>query len=170
METAQPLATSLGLEVLAEEGVIEVNYGEWQGANLKTLSKLPEWKMVQHFPSTFRFPGGESLREVQNRAVVLIERLRGVHANQTVALFSHGDVIRTTLAHYLGTPLDLFQRVIIQTASISVLSFVNDMPAVLAMNYVAELPIFAIKRTEEPPVEEKNTLEPRGSGAVDPGA
>ncbi len=149
MQTAEPLAQALGLSVIAEPGVVEVDYGEWQAGNLKELSKLPGWSRVQHYPSTFRFPQGETLREVQSRAVGTIERLRDSHPDQVIAIFSHGDVIRTTVAHYFGTPLDLFQRVHISTASISTLAFFNETPAVLSVNYRPELPKLEIKKEEE---------------------
>ena len=149
METAKPLAQRLGLSVVAEPGVLEVDYGEWRGGNLKELAKQPEWHRVQHFPSTFRFPGGETLREVQSRSVGTIERLRDVHADAVVAIFSHGDVIRTTIAHYMGVPLDLFQRVQISTASISMLAFFQDIPAVMGVNYRPDLPKLEIKKPEE---------------------
>ena len=151
MQTAQPLAAALGLPVIVEPGIVEVDYGEWQAGHLKELAKLPEWQLVQHYPSTFRFPRGETLREVQSRAIGAIERLRDVHPNQVVALFSHGDVIRTTVAHYLGTPLDLFQRVIISTASISLLAFFGQVPSVLGVNYRPTLAKLEIKIT--PPAE-----------------
>lgn len=140
METAQPLATARGLQVLPADDVIEVDYGEWRGGELKELAKKPEWQAVQHYPSQFRFPAGETLREVQFRAVGFIEGLRVSHPNQAVAIFSHGDVIRTTVAHYLGTPIDLFQRVAISTASISVLAFFDQRPMVLAVNHLTKLP------------------------------
>ncbi len=140
METAQPLATARGLQVLPADDVIEVDYGEWRGGELKELAKKPEWQAVQHYPSQFRFPDGETLREVQFRAVGFIEGLRVSHPNQAVAVFSHGDVIRTTVAHYLGTPIDLFQRVAISTASVSVLAFFNQRPMVLAINHLTQLP------------------------------
>jgi probable phosphomutase (TIGR03848 family) len=149
LETAQPLADTLEIPVVLEEGLVEVDYGEWRGGNLKELAKLPEWRMVQHYPSIFRFPAGETLREVQQRAVGAIERLRRQHPNQVIALFSHGDVIRTTLAHYLGTPLDLFQRIIISTGAVSVLAFGEDVPGVLAVNHLSPLPVLEIKRKEE---------------------
>lgn len=145
LQTAQPLAVERNLPVVAEEGVLEVDYGEWRGGHLKELAKSPAWQQVQHYPSTFRFPGGETLREVQNRAVGTIERLRDAHPNEVVALFSHGDVIRTTIAHYMGTPLDLFQRVIISTASVSLLAFFEQTPAILGVNYLATLPVLEIK-------------------------
>jgi probable phosphomutase (TIGR03848 family) len=148
LETAQPLATNRNLIVQPAPQLIEVDYGEWRGANLKELAKLPAWQMVQHYPSAFRFPQGETLREVQNRAVSEIERLRTQHINQVIAAFSHGDVIRTVLAHYLGVPLDLFQRIVISTASVSLLAFHQDVPSVLAVNSLAELPVLTIKKDE----------------------
>ena len=146
METAQPLADKLGLTVQPEPGIIEVDYGEWRGKNLKELSNLPEWKAVQHQPSAFRFPAGETLRETQQRAISTIERIRSQHPNQGVVLFSHGDVIRTSIAHYIGTPLDLFQRIIISTGSISVIQFGEYKSAVLAVNYLTNLPVFELKK------------------------
>ncbi len=145
METAEPLAQKLGLQVASEAGVIEVDYGEWRGQNLKELAKDPAWKMVQHYPSSFRFPNGETLKEVQHRAVATIDQIHETHPNQTVAIFSHGDVIRTSLAHYLGTHIDLFQRIVISTASVSVLALSNQRPMVLGVNYIATLPKFEIK-------------------------
>ena len=145
METATPIASAHNLPVVELPDVLEVDYGEWRGKSLKELSKLPEWHMVQHYPSRFRFPGGETLREVQSRAVQALDRLHEAHPNQVVAVLSHGDVIRTTIAHYMGTPLDLFQRVAISTASVSTLAFHNYRPMILVMNYVAELPLLEIK-------------------------
>lgn len=155
METAAPVATALGLAVQPEPGVLEVDYGDWQGQSLKDLSKLPDWQMVQHFPSTYRFPGGETLRETQARAVGAIERLHEQHPNQVIAVFSHGDIIRTTVAHFMGTPIDLFQRVIISTASISVLALHDRRPMVLCANYVSALPTLSIKVEEKAAEDEQ---------------
>lgn len=150
VQTAEPIAKAFGLEVVQETGVIEVDYGEWQGGNLNELSQLPEWLAVQHYPSTFRFPGGETLHETQSRAVRAIDRIVQAHPNEVVAIFSHGDVIRTTLAHYMGIPLDLFQRILIHTASISVIAFQNGRPMIICTNHTAELPKFEIKQDEPP--------------------
>lgn len=149
LQTAQPLAEVLKLPVTIEPGVLEVDYGEWQAGHLKELAKLPEWQLVQHYPSTFRFPKGETLREVQSRAISAVERIRDTHPNGVVAVFSHGDVIRTTIAHYLGTPLDLFQRVIISTASVSTIVFFNQVPSVLGVNYRPTLAKLEIKRESD---------------------
>ena len=140
IETATPLALARELPVVEEWGLAEVEYGDWQGRALPELGKLPEWGLVQHYPSLFRFPGGETLREVQHRGVAAIERLRDAHPDQVVAIFSHGDVIRTVLAHYLGVPLDLFQRIAIDTGAVSCLGFHAIRPAVLGINYGGALP------------------------------
>ena len=145
VETAEPLATRLNLPLQEEPGIIEVDYGDWQGAELKKLAATPEWQKVQHYPSHFRFPGGETLREVQARAVSTIEALVERHPNQVIALFSHGDVLRTTLAHFLGVPLDLFQRIIISTASISIIGFADGRPMVLGVNHLTEMPQLKIE-------------------------
>lgn len=140
LETAQPTAEALGLPVQIEEGVIEGDFGQWQGQALKELAKLPEWKAVQRTPSGFTFPGGESFRDMQNRAVNALERIRLSHPNQVVAVFAHSDIIKLCMAHYLGTPLDLFQRIMISTASISAIGFHDSGPNVLYVNRLHELP------------------------------
>ncbi|HRJ44303.1 MAG TPA: MSMEG_4193 family putative phosphomutase [Caldilineaceae bacterium] len=140
VETAQPLAQRLGLPVTEEPGLLEVDYGEWRGGELKELSKQPDWQLVQIYPSGFRFPGGETLREVQSRVVETLERIRTQHLGEAVALFAHGDILRTTLAWYLGAPLDLFQRIVISTASVSVISFHHFGPRILLMNETGEIP------------------------------
>jgi probable phosphoglycerate mutase len=82
---------------------------------------------------------------VQYRAVSALEHIRLQHPNQVFAVFSHGDVIRTSVAHYMGTPLDLFQRIVVSIASISVLVFHNEQPSVFAVNYVSQMPTLEIK-------------------------
>ena len=156
VETATPLAVALKVPAIEETAFLEVDYGAWQGEDLRELAKLSAWQQVQHFPSTFRFPSGETLREVQNRAVLGLELLRARHVNEVVAVFTHGDVIRTTLAHYLGVPLDLFQRIAISTASTSILAFHDERPMILGMNYLAELPKLEIKQPEAAPAEAVN--------------
>jgi probable phosphoglycerate mutase len=164
LQTAEPVAAALGQQVKLEPDVLEVDYGAWQGGDLKELSKLPEWQSVQHFPSSFRFPGGETLHQTQSRAVWAIDRIVQAHPNQLVAIFSHGDVIRTTLAHYMGVPLDLFQRIHISTASISALAFHNGRPMVLFTNYTAEIPKFEWKQDDSeaqtPAQESQNVDQP----------
>jgi probable phosphomutase (TIGR03848 family) len=122
-ETAAPLAEAKGLKVETLDDVGEVRYGDWTGRSLKELAKEPLWKVVQATPSAARFPAGESLFEMQARAVQAVERLREAHPRQTVAVCSHADVIKALACHYLGMHLDLFQRLVVSPASVTALAF-----------------------------------------------
>ncbi len=119
-ETAAVIGARLGLEVQPLAAVGEVRYGEWEGKKLKELAKDPLWRTVQFAPSRMTFPGGESLREVQARAVEAVETLSRRHEKAFVAVVSHADVIKLVVAHYLGMHLDQFQRIRIAPASVSV--------------------------------------------------
>ncbi len=121
IETAQPLAKARGLRIFKMRGLGEVDYGDWAGKSLKVLSQKKEWRIVQVAPSAFRFPNGESMREMQQRAVATVEKIAMAHPKETVALFSHGDVIKSIVAYFSGIALDNFQRIGISPASISVI-------------------------------------------------
>jgi len=122
-ETAAVVAEARGLKVETLEDVGEVRYGNWTGRPLKELGREPLWKLVQATPSAARFPEGESLFEMQARAVLAVERLREAHPGQTVAVCSHADVIKALVCHYLGMHLDLFQRVVVGPASVTAFAF-----------------------------------------------
>ena len=119
-ETAEPLARAKGLTIQICEDVGEVRYGAWTGKSLKALTRTKLWRVVQFNPSNMRFPDGEALRETQLRAVGALEAICREHPKGTVAVFSHGDLIRLSVAHYMGLALDLFQRIQVGTASVSV--------------------------------------------------
>lgn len=121
-ETAEYIAKSHKLNLIELLGMGEVKYGEWEGEPIKELSKLPEWHVIQHVPSRFAFPEGESLRGVQARAVDTLELLVQKHPEDVIVVASHADVIKLVLAHYLGVHIDLFQRIVISPASVSVLA------------------------------------------------
>ncbi|UCG23936.1 MAG: MSMEG_4193 family putative phosphomutase [Chloroflexota bacterium] len=122
LETAETVAAAHDLEITLLDAVGEVRYGKWEGKKIKKLSKKRSWHAVQHFPSRFRFPEGESFLEVQQRAVTAIESLSRRHKKEMIAIVSHADVIKLVLAHYLGTHIDLFQRIAVSTASVSLLA------------------------------------------------
>ena len=122
-ETAAAVAEARGLELGTLEELGEVRYGDWTGRELKALTKEPLWRTVQATPSAARFPGGESIFEMQARAVLAIERLREAHPKQIVAVCSHADVIKALTCHYLGMHLDLFQRVVVSPASLTAIAF-----------------------------------------------
>lgn len=122
LETAAAITAVHDLEIQQIEAMGEVRYGKWQGKKIKKLSKKPAWRIIQHYPSRFRFPEGESLVEVQQRAVSAIEELARKHKDELFAVVSHADVIKLALAHYLGMHIDLFQRLVISPASVSLVA------------------------------------------------
>jgi probable phosphomutase (TIGR03848 family) len=133
-QTAAPIAAATGLKVKVDRGLLECDFGDWTGAELADLMKLPEWRTVQKAPSTFRFPNGESFTEMQVRIVSALDRLRTQHPGGTIVCVSHADPIKAAMAHALGTHLDLFQRIVISTCSISAVGFTTDGPIALTVN------------------------------------
>jgi probable phosphoglycerate mutase len=133
-ETAAPLAKQRKQKVIIDKGLIECDFGKWTGAKLSDLMKLPEWKTVQSAPSTFRFPNGESFTEMQVRISTALDNIRLRHPGGVVVCFSHADPIKAALAHAMGTHLDLFQRIVVSTCSISALAYGGGAPIVLTVN------------------------------------
>jgi probable phosphoglycerate mutase len=119
-QTAEHIASHHGLEVRALPGVIEADYGEWTGGTIAELAKTDLWRTVQIAPSRARFPGGESIAEMQSRMVVALEEVIARHPGELVVVVSHADPIKAAIAHYNGMHLDLFQRVIVSPASVTV--------------------------------------------------
>ena len=133
-ETAAPIAAARGLKVKIDKGLLECDFGQWTGAELKALMKLPEWNTVQRAPSTFTFPGGESFTAMQTRMVGAIDRLRAAHPGGTIVCVSHADPIKAAVAHAMGTHIDLFQRIVISTCSVSAIAYGAGAPVVLTVN------------------------------------
>jgi probable phosphomutase (TIGR03848 family) len=134
LETARIVAAPHSLSVRTRRGIGEVEYGTWTNRPLRSLMRTKLWGTVQKRPSAVRFPEGETLREVQARAVTEIEKLAAEHPKDAICCVSHGDVIKLIAAHYLGVHIDLFQRIVIAPASVSVISLAGDSPHVLALN------------------------------------
>lgn len=149
LETAAPLAEAHGLEIQVREAVGEVRFGEWTGCSLEELKTEDLWPVVQVYPGGMRFPGGESVREVQARVVAELDAIRDRHRGETVAVVFHADPIKLAVAHYLGLPLDLFQRLAIAPASLTAFHFTRTAPYLAMLNYVAELPDFRVEEKEE---------------------
>jgi probable phosphomutase (TIGR03848 family) len=133
-ETATPIGKATGRRPHVERGLLECDFGTWTGASLRRLMRKREWRTVQRAPSMFRFPDGESFPEMQHRMVTTLDRLRDAHRGRTIVCVSHADPIKAALAHALGTHLDLFQRIVISPAAISVVTWSEVGPTVLAVN------------------------------------
>lgn len=140
-ETAEIIARPHGLTPIIEEGVIEIDFGTWTGRTLNSLRRTKLWGQVQGVPSRVTFPDGESFADAQHRAVTAIERIAATTGRRTAAVVSHSDVIKLILAHYLGQPLDLFQRIAIAPASISILHLgTSGPPMIETVNSFSEVP------------------------------
>ncbi len=140
-ETCKEITSRQGepLRATTEKQLSECDYGEWQGRPLKELAKDKLWKTVQAQPSAVTFPGGESMRTMQDRAVAAVRRhdarIAAEHGDDAVWLaVSHGDVIKSILADALGTHLDLFQRIHVDPASVSIVRYTESRPYVIGSN------------------------------------
>jgi probable phosphomutase (TIGR03848 family) len=122
-ETIDPWLASSGAEnrIVVDDSISEVDYGNWSGKSLAALRRKAKWKVVQDFPSQMTFPEGESLLEMQGRALSGFYRLNAVKGKGPRLLVSHGDVIKSIVAHCLGMHLDQFQRLVIEPASITII-------------------------------------------------
>jgi probable phosphomutase (TIGR03848 family) len=136
METAEPIASAAKLEVTAADGLIEMDYGTWEGKSLKSLRHRKLWPTIQSTPSLARFPEGESFPEAQARIVAELDRFQRRHHQKraVVACVFHSDPIKLALAHYMGIPLDLFQRIAVAPASISLISLSSKHIRILRLN------------------------------------
>lgn len=127
------------LRPVVEKAITECDYGEWQGRALKDLAKEKLWRTVQSQPSAAAFPGGESMAAMQARAVDAVRRhdaaVEAEHGPHAVwVAVSHGDIIKSVLADALGMHLDLFQRIAVDPASLSIVRYTDQRPYVLASN------------------------------------
>jgi probable phosphoglycerate mutase len=134
METAEALAQRAGIQPIALAELDELDFGSWAGHTYAELHELPEWRLFNKVRSITRMPGGELLLEVQCRVIACIDRLRRCHDGATVALVSHGDVIRAALLFYLGAPLDSMLRLEISPASVSTLVLDDSSARILQIN------------------------------------
>jgi broad specificity phosphatase PhoE len=133
-ETAQPLAKRLNLDIQTSTELGEVQFGDWNGADLEDLDRQHRWKQWNSFRTGTRIPNGDMMIVVQARMVAFLQKLREDFAGQTIALFSHGDPIRATLAYYLGIPLDFMLRFEVDPSSVNVLSITDAGPRVISIN------------------------------------
>jgi probable phosphomutase (TIGR03848 family) len=122
-ETIDPWLDTTGAKsrIVVDDSISEVDYGNWSGKTLASLRRKAQWKVVQDFPSQMTFPEGESLLEMQGRALSGFYRLNAVKGKGPRLLVSHGDVIKSIVAHCLGMHLDQFQRLVIEPASLTII-------------------------------------------------
>ena len=164
-QTAEAVAAPHGLAVKEVPGLAEADYGEWSGQKIADLRSTDLWKLVQVTPSAVRFPGGESVREMQSRAVAAVEEIVAAHPGELVVAVSHADPIKALVAHFTGVHIDLFQRLFVSPASCTVLQFGPAGAALVKLNDTGTLDEL------RPSADKKEGEEAAQSGATtDPAA
>lgn len=136
-QTAGAVLDGRDLDLATDDRFGEARYGDWTGRPLKELAREPLWKVVQQHPSAAVFPGpeGEGLAQTQARAVAAVREWNARLGPDAVWLAcSHGDVIKAVLADALGLHLDQFQRIVVDPASISVITYTETRPFVVRVN------------------------------------
>ena len=133
-ETAEHLAAGRGLPVTTDPAFVELDFGEWTGRAIESLADDPHWQRFNTFRSTTAPPGGESMLLAQTRAVAGLRALADRHADATVVVVSHADVLRAVVCHFAGVPLDLLLRIEIAPASVSTLALHAWGPVLRGLN------------------------------------
>jgi broad specificity phosphatase PhoE len=143
VETAEPLAAALNLHVIEDAGLNEVDFGEWTGRTLAELDGLPEWRDFNERRSSARIPGGETIAEVVSRSLATLEQVRRSPelTGRVVALVSHGDLLRSLVAHCIGMNPDALHRIEVAPASVSILLSEDGNWRLLLLNSTEEWPI-----------------------------
>ena len=159
-----------------ERGITECDYGSWQGKALRDLAKEPLWKTVQTQPSAAAFPEGESMSAMQARSVSAVRRLDALYEAEhgpgaVWVAVSHGDIIKSVLADALGMHLDLFQRLQVDPASVSIVRYTGTRPYVLATNtHAGDLSWLKPPRRRRPPARRKKAEDAAVGGGAGPAA
>jgi broad specificity phosphatase PhoE len=138
-QTAEFLAERLQKSIEEIPDLREVGYGDWEGKTFNEMRTQPVAHQVFHDPINAAFPNGESLLEVQQRGIRVIEWVRNTYPQAIVTMVSHGDVIRTALAHYLGMPFNEYRRLDLDNGAISVLELFDGWIRVKALNFVPQV-------------------------------
>jgi len=136
VETAEPLAQTLGLVIQIRPPLTDIDVGHWAGRSWKALGRTKDWKVIQHTPSQFQFPSGETFLQAQQRIVNALDAIAVAHKREMVAVVFHADPIKLAVAHYLGLPLDNFQRLTIHTGSVTILKIDALAARLLAINLI----------------------------------
>ncbi len=131
---ASILAEQSGPALYSEPRLTECDYGDWTGRPLRDLAGEALWRVVQENPSAVTFPGGESLLAMAHRAGDAVADWAARHPGGTVAVVTHGDIIKAVLSNALGQPFDAFQRIVVGPGSLSVIQHSESGPLVLRMN------------------------------------
>lgn len=138
LETAHAIAARAGGEPRVRPGLTEMDFGSWSGLTLEELDGMLPWKRFNVNRTGVRAPGGEHIADVQQRMVSEMEALREHHRGELVVAVSHGDPLKTVLAHYLGFSLELLSRIDISPASVTELELGDFSATIRSLNVTAD--------------------------------
>jgi len=137
LETVKPLLVGRSRKLIEDYDAIEMEYGQWSGKKLLSLSRKRMWRDIQMQPSTVRFPDGESFEEMQNRILKMMARV--ALSGKNILICSHGDVIKAAIAGVLNLHLDQFQKLVIEPASISIVEYSTNGASLISSNQTGHL-------------------------------
>lgn len=148
IETARLIAAEREqrIAVTRETGINEFDYGDWSGRKISELAKKPLWSRIQSTPSAVTFPNGESMAAASARAIKAVRKWTAEKEHGVVVMVSHGDIIKAILADALGMHLDLFQRIVVDPGSLSVIEYTQMRPLVLKINDTSSDPLAVSER------------------------
>ncbi|WP_207435424.1 histidine phosphatase family protein [Sabulibacter ruber] len=141
MQTAEAIAQHHTLQPIVNEAFLELNFGEWTNLPFEELSGNPQFRQFNTFRSVAQIPGGEMMLEAQARFVAGLQKLCEKHPHETVAVVSHSDLIKAAVAYYAGIHLDMFQRLEISPASVSVIEVYDETARIMVINDTGALPV-----------------------------
>jgi probable phosphoglycerate mutase len=139
IETADAIARPHGLVPFIRQDLGEWRVGAWEGRTFESLNGDPGWRTFNTARSMACPPGGERMVEVQSRMVREGDEIRSRHPDETVAIVSHADPLRSLVSYYLGSSIDMMQRFEISPASVTVIRFGSEHPSLLCLNHTGDL-------------------------------
>jgi probable phosphomutase (TIGR03848 family) len=141
VETAAAIAKAMNLQTIINESFLEIDFGEWTNFLFEELESQPQYQLFNSFRSCTRIPEGELMLEAQARIIGGLQKLYKQHLNETVAIVSHSDLIKSAIAYYAGIHLDLFQRIAISPASVSIIELYDETARILLVNSTGTISI-----------------------------
>ena len=122
----------LGAQAIVDSDLMEWNYGDYEGLTTAQIrARAPGWILFRD-----GCPGGESPEAIGARVDRLIVRVRSTDGD--VALFAHGHVFRVLAARWLGLPVIVGRHLLLDTATLSILGYDREVPAVKRWNVALE--------------------------------
>jgi probable phosphomutase (TIGR03848 family) len=154
LETVEGIARSKRKRISIDERLIEMNYGSWSGKKLSKLSRMKEWKVIQTKPSAFRFPQGESFKELEERIESLLKDLTRKYPKETILIITHGDIVKIAASLTVGSGLNNFQKFAVDPCSLTTLTWGSKARMLLTFNQK----IVSIKSSKKKKIRDGNTL------------